>query len=116
MTSYTSDWYQPAETTPHKCTLMAYPNNTCVTGGDLLLAAQKEVVSIANAIAEFEPVTLFASPDTLEEAKALAGKAVSVVSESKTSHLWIRDFGPIFVKSRDGKTVRGVNFNFNYWG
>ncbi|KAJ3459479.1 hypothetical protein MRS44_015552 [Fusarium solani] len=116
MTSYTSDWYQPAETTPHKCTLMAYPNNTCVTGGDLLLAAQKEVVSIANAIAEFEPVTLFASPDTLEEAKALAGKGVSVVSEPKTSHLWIRDFGPIFVKSRDEKTVRGVNFNFNYWG
>lgn len=59
MTPYTSDRYQPAETTSHKCTLMAYPNDTCVTGGELLLAVQKEVVSIANTVAEFEPVTSY---------------------------------------------------------
>ncbi|KAF5012295.1 hypothetical protein FDECE_1676 [Fusarium decemcellulare] len=114
--SQAGDWYQPAETTPHQCTLMAYPNATCVTQGDLLKAAQKEIIAIANAIAEFEPVVLFSSSDTLDEVKSQVVQGVAAVHADETSHLWMRDLGPIFVKSRDGKAVRGINFNFNYWG
>ncbi|KAJ3546525.1 hypothetical protein NM208_g1962 [Fusarium decemcellulare] len=114
--SQAGDWYQPAETTPHQCTLMAYPNTTCVTQGDLLKAAQKEIIAIANAIAEFEPVVLFSSSDTLDEVKSQVVQGVAAVHADETSHLWMRDLGPIFVKSRDGKAVRGINFNFNYWG
>ncbi|KAH7129255.1 hypothetical protein EDB81DRAFT_808947 [Dactylonectria macrodidyma] len=117
MTSFTGEnWYQPAETAPHQCVLMAYPNSTSDNSGDLLQDAQNEITSIANAIAEFDPVILFSSSETLEQVKSRVEKNVSVLHAEETSHLWMRDFGPIFVKSRDGKSLRGVDFNFNYWG
>ncbi|TWU73908.1 hypothetical protein ED733_003678 [Metarhizium rileyi] len=84
--------------------------------GDLLKDAQNEVVSIANAIAEFEPVFLYSNSETIGEAKSGANENVSIGHAEETSHLWMRDFGPIFVKSRNGKALRGADFNFNYWG
>ncbi|KAG5808741.1 hypothetical protein H9Q74_004350 [Fusarium xylarioides] len=39
-----------------------------------------------------------------------------VLCAEETSHLWIRDFGPTFVRFRNGKLLRGVDWNFNYWG
>ncbi|SPO01677.1 related to peptidylarginine deiminase and related enzymes [Cephalotrichum gorgonifer] len=112
----THSWHQPAETTPHQCTFMAVPNSTSAHGGELLHDAQSEIINIANAIAEFEPLLLFSSLETLDDVQSKVHKNVSVLHAEETSHLWIRDFGPIFVKSPDGKAVRGINFNFNYWG
>ena len=111
----TRNWHQPAGTTPHQCTFMAYPNSTS-DSGDFLREAQNEIVNIANAIAEFEPLVLFSSSETLAGVRSKVHENVSVLHAEETSHLWIRDFGPIFVRSPDAKSVRGVDFNFNYWG
>ncbi|RKK82639.1 hypothetical protein BFJ68_g15492 [Fusarium oxysporum] len=109
-------WYLPADTAPHQSLLMAYPNTTSDNTGSLLENAQDEIISIANAIAEFEPVILLSSSETLARVKSRVNQNVTVLCVEQTSHLWIRDFGPIFVKSRSGKSIRGVDFNFNYWG
>ncbi|KAL5601528.1 hypothetical protein FOBRF1_009061 [Fusarium oxysporum] len=109
-------WYLPADTALHQSLLMAYPNTTSDNTGSLLENAQDEIISIANAIAEFEPVILLSSSETLARVKSRVNQNVTVLCVEQTSHLWIRDFGPIFVKSRSGKPIRGVDFNFNYWG
>jgi agmatine deiminase len=109
-------WYQLAETAPQQCVLMAYPNSTSDNSGNLLEDGQNEIISIANAIAQFEPVILFSNSETLEKAKTRAHSNVSVDCVKQTSHLWIRDFGPIFVRSHDVNLLQGVDFNFNYWG
>jgi agmatine deiminase len=95
---------------------MAYPNTKSDNTGSLLENAQDEIISIANAIAEFEPVILLSSSETLGSVKPKVNQNVTVLCVEQTSHLWIRDFGPIFVKSRSGRSIHGVDFNFNYWG
>ncbi|KAI5456822.1 hypothetical protein BGZ63DRAFT_496128 [Mariannaea sp. PMI_226] len=110
------NWYQPPEAAPHQYVLMACPNSTSDNSGSLLRDAQNEIISIANAVAEFDPVMLFSSSETLDMVKSRVKENVSVVCAEETSHLWIRDFGPIFVKSRHDQSVSAVNFNFNYWG
>ncbi|KAJ4263316.1 hypothetical protein NW762_006134 [Fusarium torreyae] len=111
-----AEWYQPGEIEAQQRILMACPNSKSDSKGELLEDAQNEVINIANAIAEFEPVTLFSSSETLDKVKSQVHKNVSVLCVEETSHLWIRDFGPTFVRSRDGKLLRGVDWNFNYWG
>ena len=53
----------------------------------------------------------------MSEAKRLAGKEVEV-KEAEVDNLWIRDLGPVFVRTngRSGKVDGAVDFNFNYWG
>ncbi|KAF4340168.1 agmatine deiminase [Fusarium beomiforme] len=115
MTSFSNaEWYQPGEIEAQQCVLMAYPNSKSDNSGRLLEDAQKEIIDIANAIAEFEPVTLLSGSETLHKIKPQHNN-ISVVCAEETSHLWIRDFGPTFVRGRDGK-LRGVDWNFNYWG
>lgn len=109
-------WYMPAETARHQCVLMAYPNSKSDNSGALLQDAQNEIISIANAIAEFEQVVMFSNAETMNDIKPKVCNNVSIIPAEETSHLWIRDLGPIFVTSRDGHVLRGVNFNFNYWG
>ncbi|KAM0237050.1 hypothetical protein ACHAP5_009148 [Fusarium lateritium] len=111
-----TEWYQPGEIGAQQCVLMAFPNSKSDSCGKLLADAQKEIINIANAIAEFEPVKLFSSSETLDYVKSQVHKNVSVLCAEETSHLWIRDFGPTFVRSRNGNLLRGVNWNFNYWG
>src|SRR6478609_7255636 len=112
--SSNTEWCQPGEIEAQQCVLMAYPNSKSDNSGRLLEDAQKEIINVANAIAEFEPVTLLSSSETLDKIKP-QHKNISVVCAEETSHLWIRDFGPTFVRGRDGK-LRGVDWNFNYWG
>lgn len=40
------------------------------------------------------------------------------VKEAQVDNLWIRDLGPVFVRSkgRDGEIDGAIDFNFNYWG
>ncbi|KAK7214234.1 hypothetical protein V2G26_021412 [Clonostachys chloroleuca] len=116
VSSIQNGWFLPADSAPHQCTLMAYPNTTSANAGNLLVNAQNEIISIANAIAEFEPVVLLSSSETLQKVKSEINQNISVLCVEQTSHLWIRDFGPVFVKSQAGDALHGVDFNFNYWG
>ena len=117
----------PAEHLPHQRTLTAFPNLPgCYNDPASLKAARAEVVAIANTISAFEPVWLYASATSAAEARALVDENV-VVKEAEVDNLWIRDLGPVFVRSSpsgipsgkgkvEGKVDAAVDFNFNYWG
>lgn len=71
-------------------------------------------MNVAKAIAEFEPVTICASPEVYKECTSKCPANISVV-QMEMNDAWFRDIGPTFVQSKSGD-VRGVNWKFNAWG
>jgi agmatine deiminase len=69
---------------------------------------------VAEAISAFEPVTVGASHNQWENARALLPEAIRVV-EISSDDAWMRDVGPTFVVNDHG-IIRGVDWQFNAWG
>ena len=81
---------------------------------DLLQPVRKKVAAVAKAIAEFEPVSLIASPDTAQAAAKMCGSKVAVVS-FPIDDCWARDTCPTFLVNDDGECA-GIVWRFNGWG
>jgi len=70
--------------------------------------------AVANAIAQFEPVTMLARPTDAAECRNLLSDRVSVLA-ADIDDSWMRDTGPNFVVSADGELGASL-FLFNAWG
>lgn len=103
----------PAEWEPHERCLMAWPTREALWG-PYFEEAKKDYAATANAIVEFEPVTLIVNPGQAEDARRLVSASVELV-EIPLDDSWVRDSGPIGVLSDDGRRA-GVDFRFNSWG
>jgi agmatine deiminase len=105
----------PAEWSPHQATLMAWPTHTRAgLWGDLFDDAQRDHATIANAIADFEPVVMVVDPAQAGDARALLRAEVELLP-TPIDDSWMRDSGPIFVSDQHGE-VALVHFGFNGWG
>ncbi len=103
----------PAEWEPHERTLMGWPCRESLWGSTMA-QAREDYAAVANAIAEFEPVTMIANPGAdAARARAACSESVGVV-ELPIDDSWLRDSGPIYVYD-DGERV-AVHFGFNAWG
>lgn len=105
----------PDESARHERTFMQWPVSNAVYGGSgLLPSVQRTIATIANTIAEFEPVVMLMDKRHEDEARALLGNGVEVW-DIPTDDLWCRDSGPAFVvEGRGGLAV--TQLNFNGWG
>ena len=106
-------FYMPAEYTPHAGTWMLWPQrpDNWRLGGK---PAQKAFVAVAEAIAQFEPLTMGVNHDQYSNARQMLSPHIRVV-ELSNNDAWMRDCGPTFVV--DGKGgVRGIDWIFNAWG
>ena len=104
----------PPESAEHEATIMAWPCRAELWE-DLMTAAKAEFSTVANAIAEFEPVIMVASsPADAGEARAALSRRVEVV-QIPLDDSWTRDNGPIFCLDDQGRRA-GVHFCFNAWG
>jgi agmatine deiminase len=104
----------PEEGLPHKRTWMAFGVSDRVWEPSQVPVVQRNLATIAKTIARFEPVSMLVRPDELELARGLVGDANVELVPAALDDLWMRDTGPVFVKS--GTTLAGVGFNFNGWG
>jgi agmatine deiminase len=104
-------WFMPAEWWPHARCWMAWP--TPIWGSELE-PARKNVAAVAQAIAEFEPVFLIASPDSAAEAAQACGGKVEVIA-IPIDDCWTRDTGPTFLVNDKGGCA-GISWGFNGWG
>ncbi|MFA1666817.1 agmatine/peptidylarginine deiminase [Chromobacterium piscinae] len=104
----------PDEGARHAATWMAFGPSLAVWGARLLPAARRDLARVASAIAAFEPVRMLAREEELDLAARLCGPDVELVAQP-LDDLWIRDSGPVFVKSGGGRLAAG-DFNFNGWG
>jgi agmatine deiminase len=103
-----------AEWEPHERTVMGWPCRVELWG-PTLEQARLDYAEVANAIAEFEPVTMIANPgEQAVQARDACSDAVDVVT-LPLDDSWLRDSGPIYVYAEDGRRV-AMHFRFNAWG
>lgn len=100
-------WTMPAEWEPHERTWMAWP-----PGDDD--QAHDAWANVANAIVEFEPVTMVVDPKSIRTAERRLDPRVELTF-AELDDAWMRDIGPTFVHDADGG-VAGVDWVFNGWG
>jgi agmatine deiminase len=105
----------PAEWEPHERTLMGWPCRRELWG-ETLADAKRDYAAVANAVGEFEPVTMIANPGAdAAEARRMCGDSVTV-EELPLDDSWLRDCGPIYVWDGVGGERVAVHFRFNGWG
>lgn len=107
-------WFMPDESDPHQRTWMAFGASREIWGKKLLPEAQRNLATIALAIAKYEPVSMLVRQSDLAVAKRLMGNKVELIV-CPLDDLWMRDTGPVFIVTENGDK-RGVDFNFNGWG
>ena len=111
-----AQWFMPAEWEPHERTWMAWPSSGYTLGDTEAdwQQARRTWAEVANAIIEFEPVTMLCEPDAIEIAREYLDSQVEIIT-APLNDAWMRDIGPTFVKNARGQ-VAGVNWIFNGWG
>jgi agmatine deiminase len=104
----------PGEWEPHERTIMGWPCRASMWG-PTLERARLDYAHVANAIADFEDVTMIAaSADDVRAARAACAGRVQIVALPMDDS-WLRDTGPIYLVDDSGGRV-AVHFKFNAWG
>jgi len=103
----------PAEWAPHARVWMMWPRRPDVWR-EAARPAQAAFAAVANAISEFEPVTMGIAAVAEPAARAQLSSAVELFIVD-SDDAWMRDIGPTFVKHLAGE-VRAVDWQFNAWG
>jgi len=108
----------PAEWEEQKATWLAFPHNQENWHGERGVKIRKFYIDLIRTISDFQPVNvLLPSKDflTAAEKAALTETAFPVnFPVIKTDDIWIRDYGPFFMK-KSKKTVVS-EAEFNAWG
>ncbi len=112
-TAAAAGFHMPAEWEPHERCWMAWPCRV-ETWGDNLAATQRTYADAANAVGDFEPVTMLALPQDVENARRLCSEKVSILA-AEIDDSWTRDYGPNFVLNDAGELAASI-FHFNAWG
>jgi len=103
----------PAEWERHERCWMAWPHRTDLYG-KRLPSIQRAYARVAQAIRQFEPLTMLAVPAAAEAARMLCGPDIDVLA-LEIDDAWLRDSGPTFLRHRSGQRA-GVSWQFNAWG
>lgn len=105
----------PAEWEVHERTWMAWPVATYSAGTDSDIEIAYEAwANVANAIIEFEPVTMLVDPQNISAAKKWLDNRIELLP-ANLDDAWMRDIGPTFVRDEAGN-IHGVDWVFNGWG
>ncbi len=106
----------PAEWETHERTWMAFPPKNYLLGDNPKTAelTRSAWAKVANEVARFEPVSVLATTDQLEIARAYLHPSIEII-EAELDDAWLRDSGPTFVKNEQGELF-AVNWVFNGWG
>lgn len=111
-----SAWRMPSETAPQDRVWMAFPTGGYTLGDteEEAHAARSTWAAVANAILEFEPVTMVVHPDDVDTAARYLDPRVEVLT-AELNDAWMRDIGPSFVLDAN-KQLGAVDWIFNGWG
>ncbi|WP_353216744.1 agmatine deiminase family protein [Sandarakinorhabdus sp.] len=105
---------QPAEWAAHAATWTAFPSHPDLWEADLE-PAQAEVAAMVRAVAVGERVELLvATAAAATAARVLLGDCDVRLHYYGFGDIWLRDTGPLFLKSPHGAAAAG--FRFNGWG
>lgn len=98
------------EWAPHERTLMAWPCRADMWGS-AYPQTRIESAEVANAIAAFEPVSMFCAMEALAaEARAALTAAIDI-HVLPMDGSWMRDTGPVYVSNGERREARHFRFN-----
>ena len=103
----------PAEWETHEQCWMMWPTGLDLDRYPDTERMQKGYAAAANAISQFETVTIVANDSDTEECRNLIDQSVNVYN-LQIDDSWCRDSGPTFIT--DGKNLGGVDWTFNNYG
>ena len=107
-------YHMPAEYAPHEGTVIIFPERPGSWPYDAV-PAQEVFAGIIREIAKDENVYVIVSDNTAPKAERLLEGTERVrFFEIPADDAWARDTAPTFVTN--GKTVRGIDWQFNAWG
>lgn len=108
----------PAEWEPQEATWLAFPHNKTNWYGERGVKIRQFYIDLIRTISEFQPVNVLIPSKkflTLDEKFAVADRPFPAsFFILKTDDIWIRDYGPFFVKK--GKKTAVAQSAFNAWG
>jgi agmatine deiminase len=109
-------WKMPSETAPQERVWMAFPPAGTLAGETPaeIDEARRAWSSVANAVVEFEPVTMVVDPADRSVVADYLSAQITVV-EAPLDDAWMRDIGPTFVVDDEGR-LGAVDWTFNGWG
>lgn len=111
-----STWRMPAETAAQERIWMAFPTGGYTLGdsAEEAHAARFAWAAVANAVLDFEPVTVLVAPGDVDIARRYLRPGVEVLT-ADLNDAWMRDIGPTFVLDGEGN-LGAVDWVFNGWG
>lgn len=104
----------PAEWHPHERCWMAWPCHQHTWSKIGLTKARIAYARVANAIAQYEPVTIIVNPEEKEEAQQLCGAHINFIT-LPINDSWTRDTGCTFLLNKEGH-LAGIDWIHNAWG
>lgn len=107
-------WRMPEESAPHKRTWMTFGAHQNIWGARLIHDVQRNLATIAETIARFEPVSMLFEPTLRMEARQVLPAGIEQIP-APLDDLWARDTAPVFVLGA-AKNKAAVDLNFNGWG
>lgn len=114
MTPKEAGFHMPAEWHPHAGCWMAWPCHKESWARIGLDKARRAYAQVANAIANYEPVTMLVQPEDMTDAKHLCVPSIRLFPLS-INDSWTRDTGPTFLLNARGE-MAGVDWIHNAWG
>jgi agmatine deiminase len=109
----------PAEWAKHDSTWLAWPKNPLTFPPEIVSRVELAYVEMIEALAHGERVDLLVDDERAEDKvrSMLSSKNVGF-RQITSADVWMRDYGPIFVKRKDGRkaTVAATKWEFNAWG
>jgi agmatine deiminase len=106
----------PAEWEHHDATWIAWPKDPLTFPPEILGAVEGVYVKMACALAVGERVNVLVDDELMERrVSGMVGAIPNITYHRiRTADVWMRDYGPIFVRGADGLTA--VKWRFNAWG
>lgn len=112
--------HYPAEWQEHKSTWFAFPHNLNEWKPERLKEIQNWFISLYDLVLNYEDIDLIFNSQKLLEENKQAIEKLKNKNYSLRSHvipnndIWIRDYGPFFVKNSTETEI--LDFGFNAWG
>ena len=104
----------PAEWEKHSGTWISWPKDPNTFPADILPAVERAYVSMVRALIKGEEVHILVNDSKAERrVRGVLGNSEAVFHLIKTVDVWVRDYGPTYVKGGKGAVVK---WDFNAWG
>lgn len=121
-TPFEAGYRMPAEWAPHVATWLSWPKNPLTFPDDHLEKVEVVYSEMVKALSTGEEVRILVDDqelqDRAERCLKKAGPNWSKVKfiQIKSADVWIRDYGPTFLLSNDGRRKAATKWRFNAWG